>query len=303
MRVLIAIDGSKGGFEAVKQAALLLSSSEDQIGLYYSPPRVTDDAGTLEEQFLERAVAALANACFDEAKTLLPPGLARSIETIVGKDSPASEIPAKAKEWKADLIVVGARGLGPIKRLLLGSVSRAVVHAAEVPVLVVRPRQAADAPLKVLVARETVQGVERAAQVLKHFTWPAGTQGKLVSVIQPMFAGKVPKWLEDQARSADVEAMSRVWVAEHEAGRNAKLAEMTNASAMLPQFFQTQPPLVLEGHPADSILETAAQESADLVVVGTRQRGGITRLLLGSTSEAVLSHATSSVLLIPYHES
>lgn len=303
MRVFIAIDGSKGGFEAVKQVALLLSPAQDKIALYYSPPRVTDDAGTLEEHFLDRAVAALANACFDEAKSMLPAGLAAVTETIIGKDSPSREIPEAAKNWQAELIVVGARGLGPIQRLLLGSVSRAVVHSAEVPVLVTRPRRTADAPLKVLVARETVKGVEQGAQILKQFSWPAGTQGKLLSVIQPMFAGKVPKWLEDQARSADVEAMSRVWVEGHEAERNAKVAEMTNALAMLPLFFQVQPPLVVEGHPADCILEAATQESADLLVVGTRQQGGLSRLLLGSTSETVLTNAACSVLLIPYRES
>ena len=302
MRVLIAIDGSQGGFEAVKQAAALLSPTQDQIVLYYSPPRMKNGAGTLEENFRDRAAGALANACFDEAKALLPSALSSITETYVGEDPPARDIPIAAKAWNANLIVVGARGLGPIKRLLLGSVSRAVVHSAEVPVLIVRPRRLPESPLKVLLACENAQGVARAGQVLQQFTWPAHSQGRLMSVIDPMFAGEIPKWLEERARSADAEAMSRAWVLEHEAELKTKTTEMSDCLTLLPAPFQGQPPLIVEGHPGDRILESAIQEAAELIVVGTRHLGGISRLLLGSTSQAVLAHASCSVLVIPQPE-
>ena len=51
----------------------------------------------------------------------------------------ASTIVAEATAWQADIVVIGTRGLGVVKRLLLGSVSRDVLHHAPMSVLVVRP--------------------------------------------------------------------------------------------------------------------------------------------------------------------
>jgi nucleotide-binding universal stress UspA family protein len=59
-------------------------------------------------------------------------------EICVREGSPGPEIVEAAKDWPAELIVVGSRGLGPIKRLLLGSVANYVVNHAHCSVLVVR---------------------------------------------------------------------------------------------------------------------------------------------------------------------
>ncbi|WP_205944635.1 universal stress protein [Pelagibius litoralis] len=59
------------------------------------------------------------------------------IEQRIGSGDPADEILAEAGRVGADLIVVGSRGLGEYAELLLGSVSRKVLHIAKVPVMVV----------------------------------------------------------------------------------------------------------------------------------------------------------------------
>ena len=74
--------------------------------------------------------------------------LEQTAETLAGVDArvsrvyrrgdPASEIIKAAKEHKADLIVMGSRGLGQIGGLILGSVSERVLHGAHGPVLIVR---------------------------------------------------------------------------------------------------------------------------------------------------------------------
>jgi nucleotide-binding universal stress UspA family protein len=72
-------------------------------------------------------------AAFSQRAALQPPPL----EFIhVGKSG--TEIVKAAKEWPADLIVVGSHGRGRVERLLLGSVAEVVVRHAACPVLVVR---------------------------------------------------------------------------------------------------------------------------------------------------------------------
>jgi nucleotide-binding universal stress UspA family protein len=56
--------------------------------------------------------------------------------------------------------------------------------------------------------------------------------------------------------------------------------------------------LIWEGEPGEAILEAAAAENADMIVVGTHGRGGLGRLLLGSVSEHVIRHADLPVLVV-----
>jgi nucleotide-binding universal stress UspA family protein len=57
--------------------------------------------------------------------------------------------------------------------------------------------------------------------------------------------------------------------------------------------------VVAVGAPADEILKAARRPAADLIVIGTRGKGGVARLLLGSTAEAVLRRARIPVLAVP----
>ena len=304
MRVLIAIDGSSHGFEAAQQASMLLSAASDRVAFYYSPPEMPGRAiieGT--PSVLERARAALVDTVLQEARARLPIQLRENTESIIGTQRPAHGIVVAARTWKADMVVVGARGLGPIKRMLLGSVSRSVVHEAETPVLVARPRPHPERKyLKVLVACSGASECEWLGEVVRQFTWPASSIGRTISIVPSFFAGEIPQWLEEQARSPQADSLSQAWVLEHEAELTAKREEMAACHDRLPEPFRASTPLILEGHPANKILDAAAREEADLIVMGTHVHGALARMLVGSTCEAVLSHASCSLLVVPDHE-
>lgn len=53
-----------------------------------------------------------------------------------------------------------------------------------------------------------------------------------------------------------------------------------------------------EGKPAEEILSTAHEWSADLIVIGTHGRGGISRVVMGSTADAVVRHAPCPVMIV-----
>jgi nucleotide-binding universal stress UspA family protein len=299
MKALIAVDGSAGSFEAVRQTSQLLQGPQDRAVLYYAPPGIQLDRGTASPQILDRARSSLANAVFDEAKQLLSENLRATCEAILGTGSPKQSIPAAAKNCGAELIALGARGVSTIQRLLLGSVSSSVAHSAPVPVLVVRPRASGreGQPPRVLVACSSAAEDANVAQFINRIFWPVGTHGETIAVVQSMFAGHVPKWLEEQARSEEVEAMARAWVEDHQAELASKQAEMAAFNAQLPEPFRT-PPIVVEGHPAEGILGAANQHASDLIAIGSHTDSSVARFFLGSTSRAILAHAHTSVLIV-----
>ena len=81
--------------------------------------------------------AVLEKECLVAAETFR--GRAVAVEVDVRTGKPADEIVRDAEEQGTDLLVLGARGLGAFKRLVLGSVSESVLRHARSPVLIVRP--------------------------------------------------------------------------------------------------------------------------------------------------------------------
>jgi nucleotide-binding universal stress UspA family protein len=303
MRVLIALDGSDGSFEAVRQIAPLLTPARDELALYCRPPNVQIRSRSVAKEVVAGAQDSLAQAIFAEARKRLPSALAEKSATIVGHQDPRHGIIVAAQQWSAELIVMGARGLSPFQRLLLGSVSRAVVHAALVGVWIARPGSSSTQnPPRVLLATESPESAKRPAELLSRLTWPDGSAFTILTVIQSIFAGRVPDWLQQQARSPDVEAMVRAWAAEHDEEIRNNAARINDLIGRLPPPLQGAQALVAEGEAANVILSTAKRQHSDLIVVGTRQKWSIGNAILGSVSEAVLNHADCSVLVVPRQE-
>ena len=200
----------------------------------------------------------------------------------------------------ADLIVVGGRDYNALERLLLVSVSRTIAHAAQVPVLIVHaaehPTPTAD--YRVLVAFESEQGGRRMASVLKGFHWPAETSAVCLHVVQSIFSGKIPDWLEAQTRAPDAEALVKLWIKDHDEQLAGAAQLVRGACRDFPEPLRTAEPRVSEGEPAREILRVAKEQLSDLIVVGAKGSTPLGRILLGSTAEFVLNHSPCSVLLI-----
>jgi nucleotide-binding universal stress UspA family protein len=132
-RILVAYDGSEPARRALARVARFVPGASVAIVSVAEPiyrdARYTGFADPDEEKrqkdALEEARAVLAESGI-EATTAAPVGKA------------ADEIVRTATEAEANLIVLGARGLNPVKRLVLGSVSTKVLHEAPCDVLVVK---------------------------------------------------------------------------------------------------------------------------------------------------------------------
>ena len=299
MRVLVGIDGSPGSLAAVQFAGQLLSPDKDSVTLYYSPPQVwvravADASGTAGE-----LQGYLASAVFSKAREYIPQPMWESVQTIVGTRDPRSGLLIAAEERRADLIVIGARGTGHLKQPTLGSLARHVVHHATIPVLVVRRGVSAPIqPIRVLLASDASDVSQHASEILQGLSWPPGTIGQVITVLESSAEGQIPEWLTDQLDDQQLASLGlgRFARDEKEEARLRRATELWYGK--LPAVFQGRDPLVVAGHVGDQILQAIDSNQIDLVVVGARRQGPVRRLLLGSTSEYVLSHASCSVLIV-----
>lgn len=303
MKVLVAIDGSAGSFEALGQVGQLLTPSRDEVTLYCSPPQVKVGASAISAELIPAARNALADAILQEAAKRLTPQWQSTVVRIVGNADARRGILAAAEQTHAELIVVGARGLNRFERLFLGSVSRAVVHGARVPVWIARPRPSnSPAAHQILLCCEDPSTARTPVELLSKLSWPDGTTCCALTVISSVFAGRIPQWLEQQARSPGVEEMVRHWVRDHEEEVRNNFSKMRDCLKDFPGEFSHARPLVVEGEPVEQILAEIGRQHADLVVIGAKQGRSNAATIFGSTSEAVLNHAGCSVLVVPHPE-
>jgi nucleotide-binding universal stress UspA family protein len=302
MKVFLGVDGSPDSFAAVKLAARLLSASRDGVFLFYAPPEIhLTGSGETPAALLEKARSALGDALFHEVRSQLPAELAAGSRGMVGHGPAGPSLLRAATEAGAEMLVVGARGLSRFERLLLGSVSRAVVHGASVPVLVARlaaVEASRHRPLRVLLACDGSRSAREVGEWLHRLTWPEGSIGHVIRVTESMFAGKVPDWLIEQARLNSEELLARAWVEEHDRERDSARESLLQYCGELPAIFQGQEPIITEGHPARQILAAIDRLEIDLVVVGGHRLGPLQRFLAGSTSEHLMLHAPCSVLIV-----
>lgn len=294
MKVLIGVDGSPLSLDAVRMVARLIDPARDEVAIYFSPMELERRLPNQSATVVKGAAAAL----FAEARVLLPTEFAKPPEMITSSASAAVGILESASGWHADLVAVGARGHGSIERFLLGSVSRAVLHGAHLPVLIVRGSPPEDRGLAVLACHHAASATVVSA-TLNSLHWPVDTRGGVIGVSESMLAGPLPAWLEKRARDPDTAAIAEAWQQEHNSEVESLGSHLQHFQASLPAAFHSQPPVVVEGNPGERILERARADASDLIVIGRTPTDAFTRWLLGSTSEAVLAHATASVLVVP----
>jgi len=294
MKILIGVDGSESSLDAVRMVGRLVDPSRDEVAIYFSPMELEKRLLGRSRRIIDGAAAAL----FEEACSLLPGGFSKPTEMIASSKSAAVGLLEAAAGWHADLLVVGARGQGSVERFLLGSVSRAVVHGANLPVLVVRGVTPADRGPRALVCHHPASAATVAA-LLGRLRWPDNTAGSVIGVTESLLAGPLPSWLEKTVRDPDTAAIADAWQHEHDSDVAAIVTSLETFQSTLPAAFRSQAPIIVEGNPGEQILARSKQDGVDLIVIGRTPSDTLTRWLLGSTSEAVLTNATASVLIIP----
>jgi nucleotide-binding universal stress UspA family protein len=286
MRIVLATDGSSDARAAVEWLRYLPLPRDREVMVItvVSPPLLPAMPEMMGE--LHSALIAEARRLADDTAAELLTG--RSATGRVVEGDPREEIVAAARHWGADLVVLGARGLGAIKEFLLGSVSLWVARHAPCPVLVCKgtPRDL-DA---VTVGVDGSEHARRAVEWLASLPLPSTLRVRLVGVAERQhYPSSAPAILRDALRTA---------VGTVDAERRATLEAAVGDVA---QCLRSRAAVALEvvtGAPAEVLVRDAERDGSDLIVVGARGAGALTRLLLGSVSESVLRHAECPVLVV-----
>jgi len=159
MKILAAIDGSPCS-DAVLNELILRSWPKDSkakiITVAENAVPAAPDGFALDPDYLEQSdnfAVRMAQLLIDHAKEKMDshPNSTIQISTDILRGSPREAILSQARDWDADLILVGSHGYHGIKRLWLGSVSQAVANHAKCSVEIVRTHEHADGRIEKVV--------------------------------------------------------------------------------------------------------------------------------------------------------
>ena len=146
-KILLAIDGSEESRRALQAAAELSKDTGSEVHVTYVLPSPNELRGhhlysrEVMRSVTERAEEEGRSFLEDQAEQLRSSG-GKLAETHLKAGEPDKEIVKLSEELGAGTIVIGSRGLGALKRALMGSVSESVVKHAHCPVFVVRTEEA-----------------------------------------------------------------------------------------------------------------------------------------------------------------
>lgn len=177
--------------------------------------------------------------------------------------SPARVIIERARQWGAQLVVVGSLGHNAMERVLIGSVSQKVANEAACSVRISRGQRRSGS-LRLLLAYDGLAGSQTAAAAIAARQWPAGTEVHLVAAVESGAPTPLMEPVIEQLQAAGLGVHSTIQ----------------------------------EADPKRLIVEEAIRMEAHCIFAGCNDHSVLDRLLLGTVSNALISRASCAVEVV-----
>lgn len=263
--LLLATDGSEVSAGAVRVALHMASRCGARLTVMHMARTLPDYAMFNPEGV--RQLQDAGRAVLESVERQAGTECVNCAPVLRHGEEPVHEIVAQAEESQADVVIMGRRGVHWLERLMLGEAAARVVGYVHCSVLVV-PRESGMWKKGILLAVDGSRFADAAAVAAASLAKRCGLPVTVLSVCA-----------NDDLKCEMVLAM---------ADRVRDLLRQEGVAA---------DSVVKEGNPARAIVEAAAENDCDLIIVGSHGRTGLDRLLMGSVSQQVVIQAKCPVLV------
>jgi len=275
-KIVVGVDGREGGSDAVALAQTLAAPDAEIVlvnAFRFDP--YPDLMLNITKDSLRADALKLLDIEEDDP---------RVERQVVPDTSPGRALHHVAEDVEAELIVVGSSHRGPVGRVLVGSVGRAVTHGATCPVAIAPHGYAKTG------GRARIVGV--------------GVDHSQEAQAAVQFAERLAKQREGELRMLSVTRLPAAIASGYGVGYAWPEVGAENRKAAEKLLAQTKERLdvpamteVVEGTAGEEL--DAFSRSVDVLVLGSRGWGAVKRVVLGSTSDHVAQHAACPVILVP----
>jgi len=296
--ILVPVDGSSLAEQAIPYAIAIANRAGSKVRLalvHHEIPAVPALASPQKYTEAWAAMQTNENAYLLSLTRRMSSHLDGGVSSVALKGLAATALAEYVRDSGVDLVVMTTHGRGGFQRAWMGSVADHLIRTLTVPVLVVRPAQAAvpaavDRLPGILVPLDGSALSEAALEPAIRMAGIWGASVTLVRVVQPVFLATDPALPLPSAYDEELTVMERE-VAEtylrRIAGRLGK------------QGVEASVVTLVGGATAASIIDLARAGQIGLIALATHGRAGIGRLLLGSVADKLVRGADLPVLVVP----
>jgi nucleotide-binding universal stress UspA family protein len=200
-------------------------------------------------------------------------------ECLIREGNAAKEIIAAAEEQKADLIVIGKKGLSAIERLFIGSVANHVLRHSPVPVLMTKKKPGKPEFKKILVPTDFSDREEEERDYAWKLAKAFDADITFLHVLELHDYEFAPRVLEEMLDSVLKQMKQRKRTEQEDIKVKEEVYRAINASV--------------------GIIDYADTHKSDLIVISTCTQSKLEKFFLGSTTEKVISYSHIPVFAIP----
>ena len=286
--ILCPVDFSDTSQHALDHAAAIAHRDQARLTVLYvfaNLPAMDVPPLVLSPADRERIRVDLQRMC---AK--VPPAVQVDLRVREAERVPPT-ILAEQADVGADLMVLGTHGRSGFQHMILGSITEKVIRNVKCPTLVVPPRAPDVAPGAPVRLTRILCPIDFSDSSMKAFAQARAMAEETGARLTAIAVVDIAYELRDSSMLASIDVESIARATESETRR--RLAGLVGHGA------KTIDAVVASGPAPATVLERAAQEGTDLIVMGVHGRGALDLRLFGSTTHQVIRRATCPVLVIP----